>query len=89
MTFNSPVGIGAVVYDVHVNAFKVYYVQFYEKNIALKCRSLANGAGKTFLIGKRSIGRNVFIGPDAFEEALIASLKNNTTHQPDKFFENY
>lgn len=70
-SFNSPVKIGETVYDVNANAYKVYSVQFYEKNVALKCTG-ANGKKKTFLVGKKSVGRTIFVGPDAFEEAVAA-----------------
>lgn len=68
-TFVSPCGIGETVYDTDAKAWKVYSVQFYTKNIALKC-SNESGARRTFLVGKKSVGKTVFVGDNAFEQAL-------------------
>lgn len=69
-TFTSPVNIGETVYDADSNAWVVYSVQFYPKNIALKCSSQDNAYKKTFLVGKKTVGKTIFVGEDAFEQSL-------------------
>lgn len=87
--FISPVGIGETVYDTNANAWVVYSVQFYDKNIALKCKSPTTGAGKTLLVGKKSIGRTVFVGKNAFEDALAFTKTSSDNRKPDEKFENF
>lgn len=93
VNFSAPCTLGDIIYDNLASAWKVYSVQFYEKNIALKCTSCEGKGNKTFLVGKKSIGKTIFIGENAEKDAWKAFKKLTDTtpdfRTPDEDFENF
>lgn len=70
--FSAPCTLGDIIYDNLASAWKVYSIQFYEKNIALKCTSCEGKGNKTFLVGKKSVGKTIFVGKNAEKDAFNA-----------------
>ncbi len=80
VSYNAPCAINDIIYDNLAQAWKVNSIQFFEKNISLKCVSCEGLGNKTFLIGKKTIGTTLFIGKTAERDSRIAFKKYMEKH---------
>ena len=65
-----PCKVGDIVWDTEGNAWKIFAITIWEDCIGLKTAN-SKDIRKTFTIGKRSIGKTVFLTKEEAEEALV------------------
>lgn len=70
-----PCAAGSVVFNRKAEPFKVISVEWFSKKITqLHCVSLVTGIRHTFSIGKRSLGKTVFLSREEAEAALVTDI---------------